>query len=77
MCYISPTNAKTLELAMRKAEMLPEAEQEQLGREILERMDSLAQLRSEVEIGLRDLDAGLGKAPDIDEIIRVDANRRF
>ena len=63
--------AKTLELAVHKAEMLPEAAQEQLGRELLERIDSLDQLRAEVEIGLRELDAGLGKELDIEEIIRA------
>jgi hypothetical protein len=63
--------AETLELAVHEAEMLPEAAQEQLGRELLERIDSLDQLRTEVEIGLRELDAGLGKDLDIEEIIRA------
>jgi hypothetical protein len=63
--------AKTLELAVRKAEMFPEAAQEQLGRELLERIDSLDRLRAEVEIGLRELAAGLGKELDIEEIIRA------
>jgi hypothetical protein len=61
---------KTLELAMAKAAVLPEAAQEQLGRELLERIDTLAKLRSEIEIGLRELDAGDGKTVDIEEVIR-------
>jgi hypothetical protein len=61
---------KTLELALAKAASLPEAAQEQLGRELLERIETLAELRSEIEIGIRELDAGLGEELDIDEVIR-------
>ena len=61
---------KTLELAMTKAAALPEAAQEQLGRELLERIDSLAKLRSEIEAGVRELDAGLGEELDIEDIIK-------
>ena len=39
---------KTLELAIAKAAELPEAAQEQLGRELLERIDSLSKLRAEI-----------------------------
>jgi hypothetical protein len=51
---------KTLELAMAKAAALPEA----LGREILKHIDDLAALRAEIEIGIRELDAGLGRELD-------------
>ena len=61
---------KTLELAITKAAALPEAAQEQLGRELLERIESLAELRAEVEIGIRELDAGLGEEIDIEDVIR-------
>lgn len=61
---------KTLELAISKAASLPEAAQEQLGRELLERIETLAQLRAEIEIGIRELDAGLGEELDIEEVIR-------
>lgn len=60
---------KTLELALSKAASLPEAAQEQLGRELLERIDSLALLRTEIEKGLRDLDAGGGEELDVEELI--------
>jgi hypothetical protein len=60
---------KTLELAISKAANLPEAAQEQLGRELLERIDALAELRAEIEIGLRELDAGLGEDLDIEGLI--------
>lgn len=61
---------KTLELALAKAAALPEAAQEQLGRELLDRIESLAELRDEVEIGIHELDAGLGEELDVEAIIR-------
>jgi hypothetical protein len=60
---------RTLELALTKAAELPEAAQEQLGREILERLDTLAELRAELEIGVGELDAGMGRPLDIEEVI--------
>ena len=61
---------KTLELAITKAASLPDAAQEQLGRELLERIDALARLRAEVEVGIRELDANRGEALDIEDVIR-------
>ena len=64
--------AKTtiLELAMDKVALLPEAAQEQIGREVLERVERLAELRAELEIGIRQLDAGEGRELDIEEVIK-------
>jgi hypothetical protein len=61
---------KTLELAIIKAAELPEAAQEQLGRELLERIETLAELRAELEIGVRELDAGMGEELDIEDVIK-------
>jgi hypothetical protein len=61
---------ETLELALSKAAKLPEAAQEQLGRELLERIDTLAALRAELEKDLRELDAGSGEELDIEELIK-------
>jgi hypothetical protein len=61
---------KTLELAIAKAAGLPEAVQEQLGRELLERIYTLAELRADIEIGLRELDAGFGEELEIADVIR-------
>lgn len=61
---------KTLELAIAKAAKLPEAAQEQLGRELLERINTLAELRAEIDIGIRELDAGKGEPLDIEDVIR-------
>jgi hypothetical protein len=57
---------KALHLAMTKAAALPEAAQEQLGRELLERLN---ELRAAIEVGTRELDAGLGEELDIEELI--------
>jgi hypothetical protein len=61
---------KTLELAISKAAALPEAAQEQIGRELLESIDRLTELRREINIGIRDLDEGKGEALDIEDVIR-------
>lgn len=60
---------KALQLAMTKAAALPEAAQEQLGRELLERIERLNELRAAIEVGTRELDAGLGAELDIDAFI--------
>lgn len=54
---------------MTKATALSEAAQE-LGREKLERIDSLAELRQRDRSGVRELDADLGEELDIDDIIK-------
>ena len=75
MCYVLAM-VKTLELAMTKAAALPEAAQEQLGRELLERIDTLTKLRTEIAAGVRELDAGLGEELDIADIIRQARDER-
>ena len=61
---------KTLELAFSKVAALPEAAQEQIGRELLDRVDALKRLQAEVEIGIRQLDAGEGRPLDIEDVIK-------
>jgi hypothetical protein len=60
---------KALQLAITKAAALPEAAQEQLGRELLDRIDQLNELREAIEFGARELDTGLGRELDIEELI--------
>ena len=60
----------TLEVAISKAANLSEAAQEQIGRELLERIETLQRLRTEIEGGIRELDAGLGEDLDIEDVIR-------
>lgn len=61
---------RTLELAIAKASQLPEAEQELIGREMLERMEALAGLRADVQAGIDGLEAGRGKPLDVEDVIR-------
>ncbi len=61
---------KTLELAITKASGLTEAAQEQLGRELLERIETLEQLRTAIALGIHELDAGLGEELDVEDVIR-------
>lgn len=61
---------KTLEIALSKAAALPEAAQEQLGRELLDRIESLESLRAQIEAGVAELDAGLGEQLDVDELMQ-------
>jgi Arc/MetJ-type ribon-helix-helix transcriptional regulator len=61
---------KTLQLAMSKAAALPEAAQEALGRQMLKHIDELAALRAEIEVGIQQLDAGLGRELDLEEFLR-------
>jgi hypothetical protein len=67
---------KTLELAISKVSQLPEAAQEQIGRELLDRVEALKRLQAEVEIGLRELDAGEGRPLDIEDVIQ-EARARY
>jgi hypothetical protein len=60
---------KTLELAISKAAELPEAAQEALGREMLRRIQALDELRADIDIGIRELNAGLGRELDIEELL--------
>ena len=61
---------KTLKLAVAKATALSEAAQERIAYEILERIDSLSAVKSAIDDGIAELDAGLGTPLDIEEIIR-------
>ena len=61
---------KTLELAVAKAAGLPEAAQERIAYELLERIDALSALKAAIDEGVAELDAGLGTPLDIEEIIR-------
>ncbi len=59
------TKMKPLELAIAKAAQLAEQAREQIAREVLWRVEALGELRSEIEIGLRQLDDRLGEELDV------------
>jgi hypothetical protein len=61
---------KTLELAIAEVSNLPDADQEQIGRQLLSHIEKLRRLRADIDAGLRSLDAGEGKELDIEEFLR-------
>ena len=61
---------KMLELAISKAAALPEEQQEALGRDLLRRIDAMAELRADIEEGLAQLNAGLGRELDLDAFLK-------
>ncbi|MSO67230.1 MAG: hypothetical protein EXQ82_05345 [Pseudolabrys sp.] len=61
---------KVLAEAIAKIEALPEATQEHVARELIAYLEKLSVLRAEVDIGIRQLDAGKGKELDIEEFLR-------
>ncbi len=61
--------SKALNKAISEVETLPEADQEAIGRELLEHVEKLRSLRSELEVGAMSLDGGLGKELDVEDVI--------
>lgn len=61
---------KTLEQAIAQLSRLPDADQEQIGRKLLSHVEKLNALRTEIDKGIRSLDAGKGSAPDIEDFLR-------
>ncbi len=61
---------RTLEKAFAEAANLPEAAQEQIGRDLLAHVRKLRRLRADINKGLRSLDAGKGRELDIEEVLR-------
>jgi len=61
---------KTLKLAMDKAAELPRQAQEEIAREVLERVNTIEQTRAALSVGLAQLDAGLGEPVDTHELLR-------
>jgi hypothetical protein len=61
---------KTFEQAIAEVAELPDADQEQIGRQLLSHVEKLRKLREQLDEGVRSLDAGRGTALDIDEFIR-------
>jgi Arc/MetJ-type ribon-helix-helix transcriptional regulator len=66
---------KTLAKALKELTSLPEADQEQIGRQLLSHVERLRQLRAEIDKGIRSLDAGEGKPLDIEEFLTRENER--
>lgn len=60
----------TLQAAVRKAAELPKEAQDEIAREVFERVDGITRLRAALEIGIRELDAGLGEPLDLQATLR-------
>jgi len=61
---------KVLREAIAKVEALPEAEQDRIARELIDYLDKLSTLRSDLEVGIRQLDAGEGRELDINGFLQ-------
>lgn len=61
---------RTLEKAIAEVADLPEAAQEKIGQQLLAHVEKLRALRADLDVGVRSLDAGGGKALDAEEVIR-------
>jgi hypothetical protein len=69
MCY-NASMVKTLEKAIAEVSNLPDADQEQIGQQLLSHVEKLRRLRADVEKGIRSLDAGEGKPLDVEDFLR-------
>lgn len=61
---------KTLEAAIAEVATLPEAAQEQIGRELLAHVEQVKRLRTDIEAGLESLDSGKGRKLDLADVLR-------
>ena len=66
---------KVLEQAIAEVTSLPDADQEQIGRNLLSHVEKLRRLRAEIDKGIASLDAGEGSPLDIEEFIRQSKER--
>lgn len=60
---------KTLKFAMDKAAELPRPAQEEIAREVLERVNTIEQTRDALKVGIQQLDAGLGQPLHISDVL--------
>lgn len=60
---------KTLKLAMDKAAALPQQAQEEIAREVLERVNTMEHTRAALKVGIQQLDAGLGQPVHISDVL--------
>jgi len=60
---------KALKEALDQVATLPEADQEQIGRELLEHALKIRALRTDLQAGIDSLDRGRGQELDMDDVI--------
>jgi hypothetical protein len=61
---------KVFKEALDQVAALPEADQEQIGRELLEHALRIRALRADLQAGIDSLDHGRGKELDMDDLVR-------
>jgi hypothetical protein len=61
---------KTLEQAIAEVEALPDADQEQIGRQLLSHVEKLRRLREELDKGTSSFDGAKSTKFDLDEFVR-------
>ena len=61
---------RTLEQAIAQIAQLSDADQEEIGRKLLSHVEKLNALRSEIDEGIRSLDAGKGSPLNMEEFLR-------
>ena len=66
---------RTLEQAIAQISRLPDADQEQIGRNLLTHVEKLRAIRTEIDKGIQSLDEGVGRALDMEDFLR-DKNSR-
>jgi hypothetical protein len=60
---------KVFKEAVDAASTLPEAEQDKIGRELLEHVEKLRALKADLQAGIASLDAGKGRKLDMKGVI--------
>ncbi|HEY5047428.1 MAG TPA: hypothetical protein VII49_05360 [Rhizomicrobium sp.] len=60
---------KTLERAIAEVTSLPVSDQEQIGQKLLSHVEKLRRLRSELDKGVRSLDAGEGQELNVEQFL--------
>ena len=66
---------KSLEKAIAEISNLPDADQEEIGQRLLSHVEKLRQLRTEIDKGIRSLDAGEGMPLDVEDFLRRENER--
>ncbi len=61
---------RALQQAMAELATLPDADQEEIGRQLLLHVEKLRNLRDDLDQGIRSLDAGKGRPIDIAQFVR-------
>jgi hypothetical protein len=61
---------KSFEQAIAEIARLPDADQDEIGHKLLSHVEKLHALRTDIDKGIRSLDAGQGREVDIDNFIR-------